>query len=553
MGLMLFPFVLRSFEMVRFECFDEVLAKFGIAGIHPACASLPFQTDEQWLSFASAQAELHADGSAVVVDVDADGMLIDGRHRVWWAHIHDVAVELHVVARDQWTHVLLTNMARRDLTAVQRAIFGLGMWDHEHELAKQRREANLKRGDTPEWSEATTREQQVGSTAEIIATRVGCGATTLKAVRRIQMAKPDLIKQLMSLELSLDDALKMIKPPSPPAAPEPVVQAEPVQLPAVQQSPAVELVGDDSDPHTFVPSLSWRQDSVDPEPAPVTNSPEPQPQPVTPREIEPAKAKRPSSPPTGEQKEILRSRLADYVDHLLGSITSRQADSLMLSIMTADEPDVRWFMRGIDQDSGVDADFNPSIAFAKLTDEYVDWAVDMWESDHDDDEVPSGVFALRAGAIVCGRVVGDAFVSEELSLTLAEDMWEYVPYSDHADECESGWKETLSIVNGPSVEPDEPPDDPQDEPLARHARSVLVRIRRVADWLRGDLPLVDGDLMFGKVVGELFVATDYSCCLSADCFEEVEETKELMHQAFDTLHRVRRVERERRAEREALS
>jgi ParB-like chromosome segregation protein Spo0J len=97
----------------------EIIAKYGIKGVHPAAGVIPLMTDEE---FQSLCADVEANGFWNPVTVTDDGILIDGRNRVQaaWAVGKDPIVRRYNPS-DVFVYLMSENFFRTSYTKDQLA------------------------------------------------------------------------------------------------------------------------------------------------------------------------------------------------------------------------------------------------------------------------------------------------------------------------------------------------------------------------------------------------------------------------------------------------
>jgi protein gp37 len=99
---------------------DKIIARYGIASIHPAADLLPLMDDEE---FQALCADVKTQGFIHPVSIDANHILLDGRNRLQVAAALKVAPPVRLVnPSDVLAYVLSENVARRHLTVGQRAM-----------------------------------------------------------------------------------------------------------------------------------------------------------------------------------------------------------------------------------------------------------------------------------------------------------------------------------------------------------------------------------------------------------------------------------------------
>ena len=194
----------------------SLLAKYEIAGVHPAAELLPMMTDDE---FQSLCADVDSQGFLHPVRVDNDGLLIDGRNRlqVAWAISLDPIIE-HYQPVDTVAYVISENVERRHLTTGQRAILGEKI-------------ANLPNG-LKEGSASALASSLTSQNAA--AAQVNVSPDAIKKIKFIKRWAPHLVDAVNADTMSLEAAFQQAKgareqwlednpPPEPKAKPDQVI------------------------------------------------------------------------------------------------------------------------------------------------------------------------------------------------------------------------------------------------------------------------------------------------------------------------------------------
>lgn len=199
-----------------------------IKGFHAACEVVP-QIDQGM--FDRLVDAIQRDGQLEKIKVDRDGLVLDGRSRLYACYILSLEPSLEITETDPWVYAR-ANFARRHLTTGQRAILASKLFSQEALLARQRRSAGLKRGNTQPVRQNP--DERRGRADEIAAAQCGVSRQSVHIANRL----PEPLKEKVAKgELSLNKAAAsagVVKPKTKSAKTCPPAPAHPLsgELPA---------------------------------------------------------------------------------------------------------------------------------------------------------------------------------------------------------------------------------------------------------------------------------------------------------------------------------
>jgi len=142
-----------------------------------------------------------------------EGAILDGRHR------YRACLETGVLPRfkefdgtDPVAYVTSENAARRHLTPSQIAHAIAAMKPYEERKARERSEANLRRGDQIPDGAGLHHREEMGRTAEKLADKSGVSARTIsKATKVREQGVPELNAAVAAGEIALNQAEKIVQ------------------------------------------------------------------------------------------------------------------------------------------------------------------------------------------------------------------------------------------------------------------------------------------------------------------------------------------------------
>jgi protein gp37 len=204
---------------------QEIVAKYGLEGVHPAAGLFPMMTDEEHAGLVE---DVRKNGFTTPVVATHDGWLLDGRNRMLasWDAEFDVPIRRFTPSSPlQW--VLSENLHRRHLNASQRALLALRVLPlQEAEAAERiRAHANTAPGrpkPTPEADppqvlvryETPVRppyEKRAPQARDQAAAAVGASGRLVAQAKRVTAEAPDLVPAIESGSLALDAAEKQVR------------------------------------------------------------------------------------------------------------------------------------------------------------------------------------------------------------------------------------------------------------------------------------------------------------------------------------------------------
>jgi len=170
------------------ESLQNILVHYPeVTGIHPACASVPYMSDEELQGLTESVRER---GLLNPIILTNEGFLLDGRHRLIACYQAMEETRFERTAEEPWAYVLDQNIKRRHLTVGQKAMFGQAWFEYEKEMAKERQKAgggdkkseNAKKSVPPVSAE---RAKKQGEAREIVARKAGVGKMAIDKAKTI--------------------------------------------------------------------------------------------------------------------------------------------------------------------------------------------------------------------------------------------------------------------------------------------------------------------------------------------------------------------------------
>lgn len=153
--------------------------------------------------FAELESDILNRGVMVSVEIDEDGEILDGHHRVEICTKH--GLEYPTVTRtfsdeiDKRLHVYELNLDRRHMTTTQKACVAVG---YEAELAKKSKRGRPKKGATNGTFSGT------GKARDAAAKRAGVGRTYISDAKRIKESDPETFAKMVENKVTMKDALR---------------------------------------------------------------------------------------------------------------------------------------------------------------------------------------------------------------------------------------------------------------------------------------------------------------------------------------------------------
>jgi ParB-like chromosome segregation protein Spo0J len=189
--------------------------------IHPLAALVPDMADHEYAELRQSIKDNGFDDTFPIVVFD--GMILDGRHRYRAAlevGAEPVFVEFHPRGEDSPARFVLRSLARRSLTAGQRAALATEMLPALEKEA-EKREKMGKRNPTQKVAEGRAPES-----TEVAARAAGTNKEYVKAAKKVKEQAPETFDKLKQGKITLAQAKTAISKPPPPA-PEPEEVTDP--------------------------------------------------------------------------------------------------------------------------------------------------------------------------------------------------------------------------------------------------------------------------------------------------------------------------------------
>jgi N6-adenosine-specific RNA methylase IME4 len=175
---------------------------------HPQAGVVPAMSAGQFEAF---RADIAAEGVLVPLDVDAAGVVLDGRQRLRAAlelGLDSVPVRL-VAVEDELAYILRAALLRRDLSESQRAALQLDLIDYEQARAagKARSRANLRHSGV----EGATLPPRAGKLRDQLAREAGVSPRTAQDALTVRQADPILFERLKAGEIPAHRAAQQVR------------------------------------------------------------------------------------------------------------------------------------------------------------------------------------------------------------------------------------------------------------------------------------------------------------------------------------------------------
>jgi protein gp37 len=179
-------------EQFERAALDDIIAKYGIKGVHPAADLLPMMSNE---AFQAICFDVKAQGFLESIQITNEDLLIDGRNRlqVGWALQLDPPIE-RFNPTDAVAYVVGKNITRRHLTVGQRSMIA----EKLAKLVRGRPNANLN---VPNGT----------FTEDEAAKMLGVTRQEISRARFIRQVMPKLAKEVENGTVTLDGAYKKAK------------------------------------------------------------------------------------------------------------------------------------------------------------------------------------------------------------------------------------------------------------------------------------------------------------------------------------------------------
>ena len=187
---------------------------------HPLAARLPAMTDAER---ATLREDIARRGIQAPLEVTAEGIILDGHHRLGVARelgVQEVPVR-YVAPDDEAEHILCAALARRNLTASQKAALAVECADYQgaREQGRARRRANLR--PVPDVATLPHRGERA---REAAAGRAGVSPRTVQDAACVRDADPALFEEVLAGRIPANRAAARVRrarryaeiPPAPP-------------------------------------------------------------------------------------------------------------------------------------------------------------------------------------------------------------------------------------------------------------------------------------------------------------------------------------------------
>jgi len=187
-----------------------------ITGVHEACSSVP---EIGSFDFDQLVESITKYGLLRPIEIDNDGLLLDGRSRLQACMIADVILRDCdiVVTNADPEAIAAANNARRHLTPDQRAMEAARLLEKERKLAAQRKADGGKRGrqsrqsshGTDSVPSETPAKKRAPRATEKVAAATGVSREKLAVAESVIKANPNVARQVEDGKLSLEAATEM--------------------------------------------------------------------------------------------------------------------------------------------------------------------------------------------------------------------------------------------------------------------------------------------------------------------------------------------------------
>lgn len=185
------------------------------AGLHPVAELFPSLDEAE---YASLRKSIKASGVLVPVVVDADGRIVDGRHRA--AIAHDLGVDVPTQPLPEgtsaWEYAAGVNLARRNLTEQQRVALLLlaergGQAPEVVEIRKNAKARKAQAKGAPRGAKAVSPDLEItrdGTTSEQIGALVEVSAPTVRRVETAEKVRPGSLDRIASGETTAQQVIR---------------------------------------------------------------------------------------------------------------------------------------------------------------------------------------------------------------------------------------------------------------------------------------------------------------------------------------------------------
>lgn len=192
--------------------------------IHPLCALVPDMGAHEYSELVESIRSNGFDDTFPIILFD--GMILDGRHRYRAAvevGATPVFVEWEPKGDDSPARFVLRSLARRSLTAGQRAALATDMLPHlEREAHERKKSLNKGKELTQKVAEARTPES-----TEVAARAVGTNKEYVKTAKKVKEQAPETFEKLKQGKVTIAQAKSAItRPPAPEPSPDEITDPE---------------------------------------------------------------------------------------------------------------------------------------------------------------------------------------------------------------------------------------------------------------------------------------------------------------------------------------
>ncbi len=202
------PTTERTYEL---PALDEALETHdAISGVHLACKAVAMISAEDFNRLVQS---IEQDGMLTPVQVDNEGLLLDGRCRLLALHTLGMSIPkemIDVVDTDPWK-VAASNEARRHLTKGQKNLVAAKRLEAERKNAKKRQSAGAKKANKRRVNPVATESVATGRKAPVLDTVAKSEGLSREDLRRAELLRknePDLAEQVENGELEWDAAME---------------------------------------------------------------------------------------------------------------------------------------------------------------------------------------------------------------------------------------------------------------------------------------------------------------------------------------------------------
>ena len=195
---------------------DESIKPYSkrITGIHPACNQV---ADIRCRDFDNLVDSIEADGLLHPIQINEDGLLVDGRCRLCACHVlgKKITDDEIVVTKHCPEAIAQSNIARRHLTTDQKVMKATQPLANERKAALDRKQKGAVKGrlkrstlDVANPASSKTNQKRKPRTLEAVAKSEGVPRQKLSLAEKLKKKAPDLAGKVEQGEISLSQGLK---------------------------------------------------------------------------------------------------------------------------------------------------------------------------------------------------------------------------------------------------------------------------------------------------------------------------------------------------------